>query len=300
VKSAMLQMLKIAMSRVIKTCAAMMKALFKMCIAILKVLLITAMFAVMVFGCLSALLAVGPHHTPSSMEAAWEMLYTMEPDHLSNLSSLLDGGASPPWEVRDSSAAISMWVAQMPPVVDLLATSVGLARDDWLRAEFKLSLQRMDKLIEEEPKVQQALCGVWIFSTVSIVFLVMSRLIAATRLGCRCMRWMVRAVYCTRTTGTASDTVLSDGAGPTPKSIIPEAPQALGETTNVNIIATSKLTEEKKGGRKRLESPVVRVNKAWQNKEDVAPWQVSPLRRKESELNELRDAGIVGRRLRQR
>jgi hypothetical protein len=302
----MMQMFKNAMRRTVKMFFAAFKALFKMCILALKVLLITAMLAVMVFGCLSAFLAVGPQHTPSWMAPAWKVLNTLDPVRLSSAIGHYSNGveALPLWEVRDSSIVISKWVAQMSPVASLLATAAGLAKEHWLRTKVELSLQHMDTLMKSEPKIGQALSGAWIVSTCSVLFLVLRLLATTARLGGRCVRRAVCAVCPARadTSEAAAIAVPPGGMGPTPKYNIPQDTQALGENTSVNIISTTMMTEDKKGGRKRFDSPVSKTIKANMkvSKEDVPQIVASPLRQKHSELNELREQGLVNRRLRGR
>jgi len=295
----MMQTLKGAVFHAITIFAACIKAIFKMCMNLLKVLLITVAFASMIFGALSAFLAVGPQNTPSWMAPAWETLNVIDP---ARLSSAIDGEALPLWEVQDSSVAISKWMSQMSTAASLLVSVAGLAREHWLRAEVELSLQHVDALVNSEPKVGQAVLGAWTISTVSILFLVVRFVIGIVRLvgGCVCPVYNCMQLYATAYTITtdvrqaAVETEVSGGSGSTPRFDIPEAGQALGENTSMNV-ATIMVTDEKKVGRKRFESPTIRT-KINARKEDVPP-VASPLRRKQSELNELREQGIVGRRL---
>jgi len=293
----MAQMVKNAASQTIKFLVASVKALLKLCIAVLKVLLFTTMFAGMVFGALSAFLAVGPMHTPSWMVPAWNTLNRIDPVRLVDA---LGGETSQAWEVHDSSIMISKWVGQFLPVADLMATAAGVAKEHWVRSEVELSMQHVNALIKSEPKVGQVLCGAWIISTLYISYLVVHTLIATIMLFGRCVRRVVRAVCPAQATATdaVGETLLPDGAGPTPKVELSNSTQALSENTRTNI---STETSEKKG-RRRLESPVVKNTKpkakATAGKEDVPPYMESPMRRKQSELNELRQQGIVARRLR--
>lgn len=289
-------------------CYDIVKALLKMCLAILKVLLVIVMFAAMVWGCSSAFLAVGPQHTPSWMLPAWNMLNKLDPVCL---SKALVPEALPLWNIQDSAVVISKWMAQMSPTADLLATFVGLAKEHWLRTEVNFALQQLDTLMKSEPKVGQAICGAWIVSTVSIFLLTLRTLIATARFGVQCVHWVARGLRPARaaTTEAAATAQQSDGSGPTPKDIIAEASQALGESTSVNIPSTRMIRivasldqmDDKKSGKKRIESPANKTIKARMNasrKEDVPPTVASPLRKKHSELNDLREKGIVGRRLR--
>jgi len=292
----MAQMLKSAASQTIKLLVAIVKAFLKLCLAVLEVLLFTMMFAAMVFGTLSALIAVGPMHTPSWMVPAWNMLNSIDPVRL--VDAL--GGETPQvWEVRDSSIMISRWVAQFLPVADLMATAAGVAKEHWVRSEVELSIQHVNALVKSEPKVGQALCGAWIFSTASVLFLIVRTLIGTTKLFGRCVRRVVRAMFPAQATSTdaVGETILPDGAGPTPKVELSNSAQALVENTRTNI---STETSEKKGGRRRFESPAIKPTKpkTTAGKEDVPPYMESPMRRKQSELNELRQQGLVGRRLR--
>lgn len=235
------------------------------------------------------------------MLPAWNMLNTVDPvrlvDALGNVTETL-----PIWEVRDSSMVVSRWMAQFLPVADLLATAFGVAKEHWLRPEVELSIQQVDTLMKSDPRVGQALFSIWIVSTVSITFLVIQTLIATARLFGRCMRRVVRAVCPARaaTIEAAAEMVLPDGAGPTPKVDLAGVTYALGENTRINITAEDGTSSEKKVDRRRLESPVARVTKARMQarKEDVPPSVASPLRRKQSELNDIREQGLVGRRLR--
>jgi len=294
----MLQMLKSFVYRTLKMCVAVAKALLKMCIAILKILLITGMFAAMVFGGLSGVLAVGPQQTPSWMAPAWETLNTVDPVRL---SSAINATALPQWDARDSSVMIGKWVAQMSPGASLLATFVGLAEGHFLRTQVELSIQQLNTLVKAEPKVGQAVCAAWIVSTFSILSLVLRILIGTVRLGGRCVRRVARAVCPARAAITEAASVVSraDGTGPTPKHNIAQVTQALGENTSVNIVPSTLMTDEKKGGRKRVSTPVTKTiqAKVHARKEDVPPSVASPVRRKFSELNELREQGIVNRRL---
>jgi hypothetical protein len=300
----MMQMLKNAVSRTIKLQVAIVKALFKLSVSILKVLLVSAMFASMIFGGISAFLAIGRMHTPAWMLPAWNMLNTMNPVHLADA---LDGETSPLWEVRDSSLIISRWMAQFLPVAELLATTFGLAKAHWVRAEVELLIQHVDTLMKIEPKIGQAFASVWILSTVSIMVLAIRSLIGTARLVVRCMRRVIRAVFPTRATAvqdTTAETVPTPNVDLSGETRAPREQQLDGwtlvESTRSNIAAEAVATSEKKVDRRRLESPVARITKARVNarKEDVPPSVASPLRRKQSELNDLKQAGLVGRRLR--
>lgn len=286
-------MLKFAVSQTIKLQIATMKALFKLCIAILKAVLTTTMFAATAFGGLAAFLAVGPMHTPAWMMPAWNMLNNVDPVRLVDA---LGGETSPLWEVRDSSLIVSRWMAQFLPVADLLATAAGVAKEHWLRTEVELSMQHVHTLVKADPKLAQAICCAWIVATVCTIFLVFQTLIGMGKLFGRCVRCVIRAMCPAHTTTIkAAETVLPDGAGATPKLGLAESTPALTVNTRSNIIAETTMTSEKKGGRRRLESPVAKITKV--GKEDVPPSMASPLRRKHSELSELGQQGIVTRRL---
>merc|ERR1719313_529620 len=125
------------------------------------------------------------------------------------------------------------------------------------------------------------------------MYLTMRLLWATVKIFGRSLRRLIRAVCPARaaTTG-ATEMALPDGAGATPKGVLAQAPNALGENTRTNIIAESVMPSEKKTGRRRLESPHIKNAKT--NKEDVPPFVASPERRKQSELNELREKGLVG------
>lgn len=289
----MLQMLKTAGARAIKVVFAMVKFLFKLCIAVLKAALIATMFSALVFGGLSAFLAVGPMHTPPWMTPAWNVLNTIDPKRLTDA---LDGAPSPLWEVRDFSLIVSRWMVQFDPVADLLATAAGVAQEHWLRAEVKLAIQRVSSLVQTEPRFGQALCSFWITSAVSIMYLMVKTFLATVMMLGRCLRRFVRAVCPARAATSeeaAAEMVLPHGAVKLPVVEVTKASNALGENTRVNIVAETLMTSEKKGGRRRHESPHVKTTKV--NKEDVPP---SPVRRKQSELTELRQQGLVGKRLR--
>lgn len=293
----MLQMLKSAVSQTIKLQVAVIKGFLKLCIAILKVLLVTVMFAAMVFGTLSAFVAVGPMHTPTWMLPAWNALNGIDP---ARLMDALSKEPSPLWEVHDSSIAISRWAAQFLPVADLMATAAGLAREHWLRTEVEVSIQHMNALMKSEPKVGQALCVAWIVSTLSIMFLVVQTVIGTAKFLGSCVRKVLRATCPAHgsTAEAAAEPVLPDGSGPTPKVDLSKTmSHALTENTHGNINATTMMTSEKKGGNRRLESPAIRKPNVTTT-ENVPPFVASPLKRKQSELNELRQAGLVARRLR--
>jgi len=296
----MMQTLKNALSRTIKIQLALVKALFKLSLIAFKVLLVSAMFASMIFGGISAFLAIGRMHTPAWMLPVWNMLNTV------HLADALDGETSPLWEVRDSSIIISRWMAQFLPVAELLATTFGLAKAHWVRAQAELSMQHVDTLTKIEPKIGQAFASVWIVSTVSIAILAVQSLIGTARLVVRCMRRVIRAVFRNRATAVQDATAETV---PTPNADLLAETQApkdtpegwtLVESTRSNIAAEAVATAEKKVDRRRLESPVARITKAQKNarKEDVPPSVSSPLRRKQSELKDLREAGLVNRRLR--
>merc|ERR1719375_1737473 len=182
-------------------------------------------------------------HTPSWMMPAWNVLNTMDPKRLTDA---LDRAPLPLWEFRDFSLILSKWMMQFYPVADLLATAAGAAQEHWLRTEVKLAIQRLDSLVQTEPKFGQALCCFWIISAVSITYLMVKTLSATIMMLGRCLRRFVRAVCPARaaTTEAAAEMVLPNGAGPTPKAELMKATNALGENTSVNIIAETVMNSE--------------------------------------------------------
>lgn len=279
-----MQLLKGAVFCALKILIAMVTFILKL----LMVLIAVMLFSVMLFGGLSAFLAVGPMHTPNWMAGAWNLLNEVDP---ARLMDALDRDPSPLWETREPSVIVSRWMVQFLPVTDLLATAAGVAKDHWLLAEVTLGIQHLGSLVQTEPKIGQGVAAIWVVSTISSLYLMVRLFLAGTRMLGRSLRRLVRAVCPARaTTDTAAN--VPDGAGTTPKGV--QVLPALGENTRSNIVAESVMTSEKKG-RRRLESPHVK-NKGG-NKEDVPPYMASPLRRKQSELIALREQGLVGTRL---
>jgi len=291
----MMQMIKSAMSCSRMMCIATVKAIFKLCITILKTFLVAFVFAAMIFGSISAVLVVGPQHSPSWMAPVWQKLNGMDP-------ALLSGEALQLWEVRDAPVAISKWVSQMSPAADLLATAAGLTHEQWLRTGIGFSLQNMDSLVKSDPRVGKALCMAWMVSTFLALFFVLRFLIGTVKIVCRCVSWVFcaarnrnRAAHATAAEATV-DTMTAEVIEPAIQVNIPEPAQllALGENTSMNV-STMTESDEKKDKKKRIESPVVKVAKAKKKtaKEDVAPTVAKNL-----ELTDLKEQKGTTRRRR--
>jgi hypothetical protein len=293
-----------AVSRTFKLLIAMVKFFLKMCFAVVKAAVAAVMFSAMLFGGLSAFLAVGPMHTPQSFAQFWNLLNEVDPARLmdalgSNATLGSPRDPTPLWEVRDPAIIISRWMVQFQPVTDLLATAAGVANDHWMRAQVNLAIQHLDSLVQSDPKLGQAVALFWVVSTVASLYLMMKLSWSIVKFFGRSLRRLVRTVCPARTptSNAAASVHAPDGNGATPKVDLVTAPHALGETTRSNIVAETVMTAEKKGRRRgsRLESP--HVKSKGENKEDQPPFMASPVRRKQTELSELRGQGLVGRRL---